>query len=551
MLKNMSFGKKLSLISLVAIVLLGLLQIASIIKYDNFLKEILATQDKMSNLLLHVKSAQTEFKIEVQEWKNILIRGHNEKKFNKYKKGLEKQIKKIQGHLDSSQKILKNFPKASKIKDKIDAFQIAWDKNNKAYFDALKKYPFDRSEFADPAHYRLLDKEVSGVDRAPNKLLDETALLTNEFLRETSIATLEDESSFKQTSLIILFIAMIIIFIFSQFISNSIKKRVINMQNLSIDLVDGDGDLTKRLDESGKDELAKINNLFNQFLSKTQQVVGQAKSTARDNSTISEELFATSHQVGKGMENSIQTVEKGSQEVSDIAQSSKQNAQKAKDVTNIVSKAQEALANSNQLITNMSQGIDKNIQTQLSFIDRLQALQGEADNVKQVLSVIKDISDQTNLLALNAAIEAARAGEHGRGFAVVADEVRKLAERTQRSLAETDATIATILQAINDVSEDMSKESTNIEELGKTSEAVTTQMDNIAKMSHEMLNTTKELENSMLDQSEKSENVEQVIIGINTLFGNSTRSMEEMSSAIEHLSQGNGKLNNLLKGFKA
>lgn len=323
------------------------------------------------------------------------------------------------------------------------------------------------------------------------------------------------------------------------------------MQNLSIDLVDGDGDLTKRLDESGKDELAKINNLFNQFLSKTQQVVGQAKSTARDNSTISEELFATSHQVGKGMENSIQTVEKGSQEVSDIAQSSKQNAQKAKDVTNIVSKAQEALANSNQLITNMSQGIDKNIQTQLSFIDRLQALQGEADNVKQVLSVIKDISDQTNLLALNAAIEAARAGEHGRGFAVVADEVRKLAERTQRSLAETDATIATILQAINDVSEDMSKESTNIEELGKTSEAVTTQMDNIAKMSHEMLNTTKELENSMLDQSEKSENVEQVIIGINTLFGNSTRSMEEMSSAIEHLSQGNGKLNNLLKGFKA
>lgn len=551
MLKNMSFGKKLSLISLVAIVLLGLLQIASIIKYDNFLKEILATQDKMSNLLLHVKSAQTEFKIEVQEWKNILIRGHNEKKFNKYKKGLEKQIKKIQGHLDSSQKILKNFPKASRIKDKIDAFQIAWDKNNKAYFDALKKYPFDRSEFADPAHYRLLDKEVSGVDRAPNKLLDETALLTNEFLRETSIATLEDESSFKQTSLIILFIAMIIIFIFSQFISNSIKKRVINMQNLSIDLVDGDGDLTKRLDESGKDELAKINNLFNQFLSKTQQVVGQAKSTARDNSTISEELFATSHQVGKGMENSIQTVEKGSQEVSDIAQSSKQNAQKAKDVTNIVSKAQEALANSNQLITNMSQGIDKNIQTQLSFIDRLQALQGEADNVKQVLSVIKDISDQTNLLALNAAIEAARAGEHGRGFAVVADEVRKLAERTQRSLAETDATIATILQAINDVSEDMSKESTNIEELGKTSEAVTTQMDNIAKMSHEMLNTTKELENSMLDQSEKSENVEQVIIGINTLFGNSTRSMEEMSSAIEHLSQGNGKLNNLLKGFKA
>jgi methyl-accepting chemotaxis protein len=181
------------------------------------------------------------------------------------------------------------------------------------------------------------------------------------------------------------------------------------------------------------------------------------------------------------------------------------------------------------------ESINQTMEIEATMNERLNALTQEAEQVKNVLTVISDIADQTNLLALNAAIEAARAGEHGRGFAVVADEVRKLAERTQKSLVETNATVNVIVQSIMDMSEQMNTNVSRMHNLVNLSGEVETQTDMAVSTLINAVEGMNEVALKAQTNTKRNDIIIDEINKISTMSASNARSVEEIAAAAEHL----------------
>ena len=348
----------------------------------------------------------------------------------------------------------------------------------------------------------------------------------------------KDIATTNLTLLISLLVAAVIfMFVALMFFAKEIFNPLGNLKTRIAELVSGDKDLTKRLDAAKGNEFGEAAHEVNKFIEMIQETVNKVKHLGTENSSIANKIELSSRVIGESTKQEQEIVSQTTKKGESIKDLLSNSLEAAKETQETVQEASSELNTARESLNTLSGEVSSFVEIENELSTELSGLKSNADQVKDVLGVIKDIAEQTNLLALNAAIEAARAGEHGRGFAVVADEVRKLAERTQKSLVEIDMSVSTIVQSINDVSDKMGENAKNIENLANISNEVE---DKINNTSNAIDLSSKVASNSKEDSIKMSKGIEEIIEDIenietlSTANGTSTTHIEgELKKLVE------------------
>ncbi|WRA32137.1 methyl-accepting chemotaxis protein TlpB [Helicobacter pylori] len=271
----------------------------------------------------------------------------------------------------------------------------------------------------------------------------------------------------------------------------------------------GDKDLRARIDVGDRnDEISQVGRGVNLFVENARLIMEEIKGISTSNKTSMDKLVQIAQETQKSMKDSSTTLNSVKNKATDVASMMSASIEQSQGLRKRLIETQGLVKESKDAIGDLFSQIIESAHTEEELSSKVEQLSHNADDVKSILDIINDIADQTNLLALNAAIEAARAGEHGRGFAVVADEVRNLAGRTQKSLAEINSTIMVIVQEINAVSSQMNLNSQKMERLSDMSKSV---QETYEKMSSNLSSVVSDSNQSMDDYAKSGHQIEAMV----------------------------------------
>ena len=326
---------------------------------------------------------------------------------------------------------------------------------------------------------------------------------------------------------LIIFILIVIFAIhlfFDRNIINPIKK---NAKILS----ENRDDLTITLSEEGAEEVSLISKAINRFIQTLKELIENIKVSTNKLLNITTKITGHTKNLETRVKNQNQLINNLNTHIEEVKESSISLENKINTTLEDIIKTQQILNQTSNKLQEVISKIVKEVENEVEVSNQITTLANQSNQIKDIISIIKEIADQTNLLALNAAIEAARAGEHGRGFAVVADEVRKLAERTQKSLSEIDAGVNIIVQGILQAQQTIEK---NVNEFQNT----TKETDSLIQSTNETMEKLNITINNAKEAKEESNkilsNIEK-LLQIAEKLSKESKKTDTTSKELEHI----------------
>lgn len=430
--------------------------------------------------------------------------------------------------LDASEKPITDFEKPSDLSDIIEL-----------------KYPIKSDD--ELLGYVLLGMSKSSV----NAVIDESnSRITNvlETVTNSAASSLDDfiKIMVMNTIIVLVAISLIIFYLFGRLVI----KRVCSTTNLIQALTDGNGDLTQRIPVNNDDEISQLSQSVNQFVEQLQSIISEIVGAVKTLSGQVDNLES----VGQEMKAHSATQ---NQQTSEVAGSMSGMTESVQDVAEHANQAAEAAENadsevsSGRKIVNGTKNSIAELASDVEFAsESINKVQTDSIEIGGVLDVIRGIAEQTNLLALNAAIEAARAGEQGRGFAVVADEVRTLASRTQASTEEIQTMIERLQTGTEQAVKVMENSTSKAQDANQKADQADASLEKIAQAATTINEMNTQIAILAKDQSNVAEQINQKVGKINNVSEMTATSAEKTSNSSKSLLEIAEQLQQLVGVFR-
>ena len=365
--------------------------------------------------------------------------------------------------------------------------------------------------------------------------------------RSNYVASLANTRNFVLgLTLITILVSLLVAYLLTQSIVRPLNATVNNLR----DIAEGEGDLIRRLDESGKDELSELATVYNLFVSNVQNLVREVADATGQMATATEELSQVAHESEQGAQTQRDQTTQVATAMHQMTMSIQEIATNTNQVVSTTETTTAATDSGQHAVTSSLTTIETLAQDMAHASATIHELEQQSANIGQVLEVIRAIAEQTNLLALNAAIEAARAGEAGRGFAVVADEVRNLASRTQESTGEIEQIVASIQGSTQNVVTIMDSNRLKTEAAVTEAGTVAQRLGDIKASVDAIHDMNTQIATAVEEQSHVADDVNRNITAINDGAEQGEQSVFQTAQASDDLARLAAQLQGFIHRFK-